>query len=379
MASGRRLRRPSARLEAARQGPLGGRAADQVEAELQECQRTALSAHQQAAARVADARSALAAGRASVQHWADEAARWGADCAEARQALEPALSARALDLDTVRRLLAHDAAWVRAERIALEALARTEQDARVLAEERRRQLDAHAATRPEGLDCSGVTGVLSEAQVQHEQAQSRWAAVQGRLQDDDRRRQDAGKLAEELAGREVSARVWEQLRELIGSADGNKFRSFAQSLTLDSLLAQANRHLEDLARRYRLERSPGSDLALQVVDADMGDEVRSVYSLSGGESFLVSLALALGLAFLASHRTSVESLFIDEGFGSLDPETLDTAIASLDALQALGRKVGVISHVPTMVERIGVQVRVELVGGGRSRVGTSPSQEGGEA
>jgi len=106
----------------------------------------------------------------------------------------------------------------------------------------------------------------------------------------------------------------------------------------------------------------------------MGDEVRSVYSLSGGESFLVSLALALGLASLASHRTSVESLFIDEGFGSLDPETLDTAIASLDGLQALGRKVGVISHVPTLVERIGVQVRVEPRGGGRSRVRTVSSE-----
>jgi exonuclease SbcC len=134
---------------------------------------------------------------------------------------------------------------------------------------------------------------------------------------------------------------------------------------LDVLLAHANRHLEDLARRYRLERVPGSDLELQVLDREMGDEVRSVHSLSGGESFLVSLALALGLASLSSHRTQVESLFIDEGFSSLDPETLDIAIASLDALQSLGRKVGVISHVPAMVERIGVQVRVEARGGGK--------------
>lgn len=358
------------RLGAARQGLLGGREADHVEAEMQERQRTALSAHQQAAARVADARSALAAARVSAQHRADEAARKGTECAEARRVLAAALSARGLVLDTVRQLLAHESAWVRAEREALESLKRTEQDARVLADERRRQLDVHAATRPEGLDCTGVARVLGEAQAQHAQAQSGWAAVEGRLQDDDRRRQEAGALAEELAAREASARVWEELRDLVGSADGNKFRTFAQSLTLDALLDHANRHLEDLARRYRLERSPGSDLALQVVDADMGDEVRSVYSLSGGESFLVSLALALGLASLASHRTSVESLFIDEGFGSLDPETLDTAIASLDALQALGRKVGVISHVPTMVERIGVQVRIEPRGGGRSRVRT---------
>ena len=114
---------------------------------------------------------------------------------------------------------------------------------------------------------------------------------------------------------------------------------------------------------------PRSDLELQVVDGDMGDEVRSVYSLSGGESFLVSLALALGLASLSSHATQVESLFIDEGFGTLDQETLDVAIASLDTLQSLGRKVGVISHVPTLVERIGTQVRASLraAGGAWSR------------
>ena len=100
----------------------------------------------------------------------------------------------------------------------------------------------------------------------------------------------------------------------------------------------------------------------------MADDVRSVHSLSGGESFLVSLALALGLASLSSNKTQVESLFIDEGFGSLDPETLDIAIASLDTLQALGRKVGVISHVPIVIGCIGAKVVVEKQGGGRSSV-----------
>ena len=143
---------------------------------------------------------------------------------------------------------------------------------------------------------------------------------------------------------------------------------FAQSLTLEALLAHSNRHLEDFAKRYCLQRVPGSDLELQIIDRDMADDVRSVHSLSGGESFLVSLALALGLASLSSNRTQVESLFIDEGFGSLDPETLDIAISSLDTLQALGRKVGVISHVPILVERIGAKVVVEKQGGGRSSV-----------
>jgi exonuclease SbcC len=143
---------------------------------------------------------------------------------------------------------------------------------------------------------------------------------------------------------------------------------FAQSLTLDALLAHANLHLDDLSPRYRLARVPGHDLDLQVVDRDMGDEIRSVHSLSGGESFLVSLALALGLSSLSSRDTRVESLLIDEGFGSLDPSTFEVALAVLDALQASGRKVGVISHVPGLAERIGVRIAVKPQGPGRSVV-----------
>jgi len=163
------------------------------------------------------------------------------------------------------------------------------------------------------------------------------------------------------------------MKELIGSSDGAKFRRFAQSLTLEALIAHANRHLEELARRFALQRVPGSDLELQVIDRDMADEVRSVFSLSGGESFLVSLAMALGLASLNSKRTQVESLFIDEGFGSLDGDALETAVSSLDALQSLGRQVGIISHVSTLVERIGFQVQVTTRGGGRSTVCTKPA------
>src|SRR5205814_663244 len=107
-------------------------------------------------------------------------------------------------------------------------------------------------------------------------------------------------------------------------------------------------------------------LALMVVDQDMGDEMRSVHSLSGGESFLVSLALALGLASLSSNRVRVESLFIDEGFGSLDADTLRVAIDALDALQAMGRKVGVISHVQEMAERIGTRIVLQRGAGGQS-------------
>jgi exonuclease SbcC len=174
-------------------------------------------------------------------------------------------------------------------------------------------------------------------------------------------------MREQLERQEAVQRRWAQLSELIGSADGKKFRNYAQQTTLDVLLAYANRHLADLARRYRLERVRDT-LALLVIDADMGEEVRSVHSLSGGESFLVSLALALGLASLSSNGVRVESLFIDEGFGSLDADTLRVAMDALDGLQALGRKVGVISHVQEMTERIATRILVRRVSAGSSQV-----------
>ena len=139
----------------------------------------------------------------------------------------------------------------------------------------------------------------------------------------------------------------------------------AQGYTLDVLLSYANVQLRDLSRRYRLERVPET-LALQVIDRDMCDEVRTVHSLSGGESFLVSLALALGLSSLSSNRMKVESLFIDEGFGSLDADTLRIAMDALESLRTQGRKIGVISHVQEMTERIPVQICVNRAGNGRS-------------
>jgi exonuclease SbcC len=198
------------------------------------------------------------------------------------------------------------------------------------------------------------------------------------LEQDAANRRQSEAVARRLEERRERWRVWEGLREVIGSADGKRFRVFAQSLTLEALLAEANANLVDLAPRYRLERVPPpreassrvaeEHLAIQVVDLDMGDAVRSVQSLSGGESFLVSLALALGLSAMAAERARIDSLFIDEGFGSLDSETLEVALSCLESLQAGGRQVGIISHVSGLAERLGARVRVEPQGSGRSRV-----------
>ena len=153
------------------------------------------------------------------------------------------------------------------------------------------------------------------------------------------------------------------LHGLIGSQKGDKFRRFAQGLTLDHLVELANRQLDRLHGGYQLERKDSVALELQVLDTWQGDAIRDTRTLSGGESFLVSLALALALSDLVSHKTSIDSLFLDEGFGTLDSQTLDTALDALDNLNASGKMIGVISHIEAMKERIAVQIKVNKING----------------
>ncbi|WP_334027640.1 SbcC/MukB-like Walker B domain-containing protein [Alteromonas sp. P256] len=148
------------------------------------------------------------------------------------------------------------------------------------------------------------------------------------------------------------------LHSLIGSASGDKFRRFAQGLTLDNLVVLANQQLDKLHGRYQLIRKENEGLGLSVVDTWQGDALRDTKTLSGGESFLVSLALALSLSDLVSFKTSIDSLFLDEGFGTLDAETLDVALDALDNLNASGKMIGVISHIEAMKERIPTQLKV---------------------
>ena len=187
------------------------------------------------------------------------------------------------------------------------------------------------------------------------------------LSTDARAREQRKSLAAALEGMSERAENWKKLNLLLGSASGNKFKEMAQGYTLETLLAYASKQLAELAPRYRLQRIPDT-LALQVIDVDMLNEVRTVHSLSGGESFLVSLALALGLSSLSSNRMKVESLFIDEGFGSLDSETLRIAMDALGRLHTQGRKIGVISHVAEMTERISVRINVVRTSNGKSYI-----------
>ena len=195
------------------------------------------------------------------------------------------------------------------------------------------------------------------------------------LRADDGSRREREEKEKASSQERKSLLVWQRLRDLIGSADGGKFRKYAQSITLDILLRHANRHLSKLSDRYRIGRRESTTLDLEIEDFYQAQAKRPMSSLSGGESFLVSLALALGLSDLAGRNVRIQSLFIDEGFGSLDPEALEIAIAALEGLRQEEKTIGVISHVELLKDRIGTQVIVEKRPGGVSSVRVLPQME----
>jgi len=171
-----------------------------------------------------------------------------------------------------------------------------------------------------------------------------------------------------IEAQKIECRRWENLHELIGSADGKKYRNFAQGLTFEMMIGHANRQLQRLTDRYLLVRDDAQPLELNVIDNYQAGEIRSTKNLSGGECFIVSLSLALGLSHMASKNVRVDSLFLDEGFGTLDEEALDTALETLASLQQDGKLIGVISHVSALKERISTQIQVTPQTGGRSRI-----------
>jgi len=355
------------KLSQEREALLPTVSADNYEQTLNQNLQAARAAYQQAGNTVSQAETELASHKQNQQHWQTEAARRYNNLEKALNGLNQSLEKQAINLEQLSQLLEKDERWLAVQKTQMATLERSLQESAALVKVKADDSLKHS-NNPVEIPEEDAGKLSAELQQQRQTVLSQKEEQVILLREDDNKIKSGSLLKAELDSQRDRWEQWESLNELIGSKSGAKFRTFAQSLTLEALLAHSNQHLEDFAKRYALQRVPGSDLELQIIDRDMADDVRSVHSLSGGESFLVSLALALGLASLSSNKTQVESLFIDEGFGSLDPETLDIAIASLDTLQALGRKVGVISHVPILVERIGAKVVVEKLGGGRSSV-----------
>ncbi len=179
------------------------------------------------------------------------------------------------------------------------------------------------------------------------------------------------RVVEEIKIQEQVYRKWSTLMTVLGGSQ-DAFNTYVQRLTLKNLIDLANLHLYKLNRRYSLqlnqEYKPGEELNFRLVDHYQAGEMRLVDTSSGGEKFLISLALALGLSDLASYNVSIGSLFIDEGFGTLDSNTLETVISTLETLKSQGKMIGIISHVDSLKERIPVQIQVLRKSNGVSSV-----------
>lgn len=292
----------------------------------------------------------------------------------AEQTIATFLSQReaSLTLEQLEKLLAHDEAWQKKCRAELKQLDDRLQEAMLAISERQRLLQEHLdrADKPEG-DIRGEVVQIELAKLQEQLSglakEDKDISVE--LSKDKGERERLELLRGEKEKLAPKAKLWAQLNDLIGSASGDKFAKIAQRYTISNLLGFANKQLEIIAPRYRLKQVDIDSLNLVVVDTYMMNEERTVFSLSGGETFLVSLSLALGLSSLSSRHVSIRSLFIDEGFGSLDADTLAIALDALETLQSQqGRRIGVISHVQEMNERIAAQIHVKSNGSGGSTI-----------
>lgn len=353
---------------------LGEQSVDDCQRALETALQRSHVAYQQAQAAYQRAQAQLAGQSASVQSAQQTLSHLRQEHKHSVLKLETWLTAQAplnpsqpWDRSILLDRLQSTAAEIEQERAALQALEHARQRSQASLATQQRNLQQHLAQQVPREGPDTLQAQLDTLKTEQHSLAEALADVRAERATDRLRQEEALALQARIREQEAHSQVWTQLSDLIGSADGKKFRNFAQQLTLDILLVHANQHLEQLSRRYRLIRNPNS-LGLMVIDQEMGEERRSVYSLSGGESFLLSLSLALGLASLSSHRVKVETLFIDEGFGSLDAEALNLAMDALDRLQSSGRKVGVITHVQEMTERISTQIRVRHQAGGMSQL-----------
>lgn len=224
------------------------------------------------------------------------------------------------------------------------------------------------AKTKDALPIAEVRISVSKIKEQEETILKQIGSLTQKLEDHKTTEKELKGLINSIEKQQTESNRWSALSDIIGSSDGKKFRAFAQGLTLERLVKLGNLHLDNLDGRYEIQKKDNENLELEIIDTFQADNVRSMNTLSGGETFLVSLALALGLSDLAGKNTQIQSLFIDEGFGTLDEQSLDTAISCLENLQSTGKTIGVISHVPALKERISTQIQMIKMGNGFSEI-----------
>ncbi|RVU82420.1 exonuclease [Leucothrix sargassi] len=218
------------------------------------------------------------------------------------------------------------------------------------------------------LSVEQLLDALGQLQQQFSEQQKQLGAVEQQLAANEALKQNQQQLLDAINQQRNHTEEWKVLHQLIGSSDGKKFRNFAQGLTFNIMVAHANEQLKKMSDRYLLIADSEQPLMLNVMDNYQGGQIRTSKNLSGGESFIISLSLALGLSNMASHRMQVDSLFLDEGFGTLDEEALDVALDTLTNLQQSGKLIGVISHIQALKDRISSQIQVVPQTGGISKI-----------
>jgi len=218
------------------------------------------------------------------------------------------------------------------------------------------------------LSLGQLLDALGQLQQQFSEQQKQLGAVEQQLAANEALKQNQQQLLDAINQQRNHTEEWKVLHQLIGSSDGKKFRNFAQGLTFNIMVAHANEQLKKMSDRYLLIADSEQPLMLNVMDNYQGGQIRTSKNLSGGESFIISLSLALGLSNMASHRMQVDSLFLDEGFGTLDEEALDVALDTLTNLQQSGKLIGVISHIQALKDRISSQIQVVPQTAGISKI-----------
>ena len=188
------------------------------------------------------------------------------------------------------------------------------------------------------------------------------------LKENEKNMKKREKLLEKYEKAFETFKLYSHLNTLIGTKDGSKFRKFAQNITLEYLIELANIHLQKLNDRYLLQKSDSQELSFEIIDTYQADSKRTVDTLSGGESFIVSLSLALGLCDMVSKKVKINTLFLDEGFGTLDTETLESVLSALNSIKSEGKTIGIISHVESLKERIQRKIKVVKLSGGVSKI-----------
>ena len=270
-----------------------------------------------------------------------------------KQLEEKSIEPRFIDRNTIREMLHSAEDWnaIRREKDEKEKAVASTTALYQSAEKAHQQHLEHQPTQTRDA-------LLAIQQEYQERSQrNELIAAKARMQNHQEAMKLLGDKAEALQLVTQEKDDWTAITDAIG-ADGKTLRKIAQCYTLSFLIAHANQEIRKFNSRYELQQVKHS-LGIRVIDHDRADDIRDTTSLSGGETFIVSLGLALGLSALSSRNISFENLFIDEGFGTLDPDTLATVIDSLAMLQSSqGKKVGVISHTDTMSERITTQIRI---------------------